>query len=330
MKKSISLIIIVLLLATLCVFSISCDKEEVEVTEISIVAPDGAPALAISSLIKDKEIDGIKVNANVVSASTIGQEAIKSDFAIMPVNAAAKLYNNGAKIKVVSTVTNGNLFILSSINNPDFSLQSLKGKMFYSIGQAAVPAAILISLLQNANIEYEEGEKAIENKVCIKYVADGAALLPFLMQAKQKGEEVYGLLAEPAVSKAVTKGLYNVADVQDLYKTMQGATTKGFAQAVLVCKSTTSEAVVKKVIKALQDNVAYVESNPQEAVRNISGIFATTLNEDISVDAIKGCNIRVDGFREGYSYIDLSLKAMNQADSSLVGEVPALDSGFYY
>lgn len=328
MKKSISLIIIVLLLATLCVFSISCDKE-IDGSEISIVAPDGAPALAISSLIKDKEVDGIKVNANVVSASIIGQEAIKSDFAIMPVNAAAKLYNNGAKIKVVSTVTNGNLFILSSIDNPDFSLQSLKGKMFYSIGEASVPAAILISLLQNANIKYEVGEKAIENKVCIKYV-DGAALLPFLMQAKQKGEEVYGLLAEPAVSKAVTKGLYNVADVQDLYKTMQGATTKGFAQAVLVCKSTTSEAVVKKVIKALQDNVAYVESNPQEAVRNISGIFATTLNEDISIDAIKGCNIRVDGFREGYSYIDLSLKAMNQADSSLVKEVPALDSGFYY
>ena len=40
--------------------------------------------------------------------------------------------------------------------------------------------------------------------------------------------------------------------------------------------------------------------------------------------------VKVDGFREGYSYIDLSLKAMNKADSSLVGEVPALDSGFYY
>ena len=55
MKKSISLIIIVLLLATLCVFSISCDKEEIDVSEISIVAPDGAPALAISSLIKDND-----------------------------------------------------------------------------------------------------------------------------------------------------------------------------------------------------------------------------------------------------------------------------------
>ncbi|MDE6614890.1 MAG: ABC transporter substrate-binding protein, partial [Clostridia bacterium] len=63
-------------------------------------SPDGAPALAIACLSdKVSTSDTIyELNKKIVPASIVGDEAVKSDLAIVPANLAAKLYNGGSDI----------------------------------------------------------------------------------------------------------------------------------------------------------------------------------------------------------------------------------------
>ena len=110
---------------------------------VKVVAPDGAPALAIAKFINDGENFGTNktFNYTVVSSDKIGGAVSKGtgDIVIIPVNAASKLYKANAnnKYKLVSVVTHGNLYIMSTekIN----SFKDLKDKTIGVIGQGLVP-----------------------------------------------------------------------------------------------------------------------------------------------------------------------------------------------
>ena len=149
--KKILVVLLIAILAISTVLLISCDKkEEVEElkSEYTIVAPDGAPAIAVSTFIKNTQVtDDYKVSASVVAPNLIKKEAIKSDFAIVPANVAATLFNAGEDCKLVASVTNGNMYILAKEQETNFTLENMKGKMLYTIGQGSVPALILLSIL---------------------------------------------------------------------------------------------------------------------------------------------------------------------------------------
>lgn len=329
MKKGLYLII-VLLLAISLVF-VAC-KEVEEEKEYSIVAPDGATALALASFVSDGKLTEAKtIKANVVSASAIAAEAIKSDFAIVPVNLAAKMYNNGAKIKVISTITNGNLFLVSSVQKENFTMQDMKGKMLYTIGQGAVPSMILLRLLQLNEIEYEVSDTPIEGKVAIKYCQDGPTLLPYIIEAKINGSEVYGMLAEPAVTKATEANkAHEVLDIQKEFKQKTNSTIDGFAQAVLIAKdeNASDENLVKAVVKKLQENDIFVVENTLEASNLIQDNFETTL-PILSKEVVERCNLKALRAKDNKDYIKTTLDAVYAINPNAVGQVPALDSGFY-
>lgn len=332
MKKGIFILFIVSVLIASFLF-VSCSKD-VEEKEYTIVAPDGATALALTSFIKDAKInDEAKMKAQIVTATQIAQEATKSDFAIVPANLAAKMYSNGAKIKVISTITNGNLYLMSSVQKENFTFEDLKGKILYSIGQAAIPSMILLSLLNANNIPYDlESEDAIAGSVVIKYCQDGATLLPNLVQAKQKGVEAYGLLADPAVTNAKNGGkAFEVLDIQQAYKDQTGSEVYGFAQAVLIAKEdiANNEKLVSAVVEKLQKNDTYVSENAQDAYGVISGAFATTLPKTLTNEIVARCNLKTLRAKDNKEYIKQTLDSIYSINKMAVGNVPALDSGFY-
>lgn len=76
----------------------------------TVYAPDGAPALCVASLI------GNDFDVKVVPASQIGAAITqeKADFAILPTNLAANLYNKGAMIKILGITSFGNLYIVGA------------------------------------------------------------------------------------------------------------------------------------------------------------------------------------------------------------------------
>ena len=135
----------------------------------TLVAPDGAPALAIANL--SERLGQIKLAKKVVAPSLIQDEALREgvDMAIVPANQAAKICNANGEYKMLATVTNGNLYVTSSIHAEVSGLRDLVGKMVYSIGQSSVPDIIFKSLLIGEGIEFEVGEKEKAGKVTVKY-----------------------------------------------------------------------------------------------------------------------------------------------------------------
>lgn len=110
---------------------------------VTVVAPDGAPALAIARFISENENFGTNkiFNYKVVNSSKIGGAVNQGvgDIVIIPVNAASKLYKANAndKYKLVSVVTHGNLYIMSTEKID--SVLELKDKTVGVIGQGLVP-----------------------------------------------------------------------------------------------------------------------------------------------------------------------------------------------
>ena len=110
---------------------------------IKVIVPDGAPALAIAKFISNDENFGTgkDFSYTVVAATNIGGAVQKGqgDIVIIPVNAASKLYKAHANdtYKLVSVVTHGNLYIMST-EKIQF-IKELKDKTVGVIGQGNVP-----------------------------------------------------------------------------------------------------------------------------------------------------------------------------------------------
>lgn len=131
-------------------------------SEVAVYAPDGAPALALAKLMAEENtFSQTSLTYNIVAADTIGArvsgENPAADICILPVNAASKLLGSGAKYKMLGTVTNGNLYILSkdgeTLTKDNLSL--LKGKTVGVINLANVPGITLKIILNKYGIPYE-------------------------------------------------------------------------------------------------------------------------------------------------------------------------------
>ncbi len=123
---------------------------------IKVVAPDGAPALAIAKFINNNEDFGTgkDFSYSVVASSNIGSfvQRGEGDIVIIPVNAATKLYKANASdtYKLVSVVTHGNLYIMSTEKIE--SIKDLKGKTIGVIGQGLVPDLTFKAILNKQGI----------------------------------------------------------------------------------------------------------------------------------------------------------------------------------
>ena len=131
-----------------------------------VVAPDGAPALALARLIYLQEqsiSQSREVEYRIVSATTIAsyvkntEEGKLGDIVILPVNAAAKLIGNGEKYQMVGVATHGNLYIVSNQGSIS-SLKDLQNKRIGVFGQGNVPDLTLRYLLNSNGIEYKQAD----------------------------------------------------------------------------------------------------------------------------------------------------------------------------
>lgn len=125
-------------------------------TKFSFYIPDGAPSLAFSKNIFDSlamdysgYFDFKVVNSNDITSYITGANdgGIRADFIVLPVNAGSKLYNGQVKYKMVASITNGNLFIVSKGKNKIESIKDLKDKTIGVTGEGLVPDITLKYLL---------------------------------------------------------------------------------------------------------------------------------------------------------------------------------------
>ena len=342
-KKSILLAAVVIALIAASIVGVAaCGK--VSEGKYVIVAPDGAPALAVSGMAGKEFVygEGVSVSAEVVSAGEIATRAATADMAIVPANVAAMLYNQGNDIKVVATVTHGNLYMVGKADTPAVTdLNQLKGQIVASIGQNSVPDSLFKAMLTKAGVEYVVAEDpanatATEGKVTLVYGADGSAVIPLVVT----GKAAYGIIGEPAVSTAAKgKGLTEKASLQELWNKANG-TEGGYSQAVLIMKSDLAEdtAFVSSLLSNLQNNAAKIVSGDEYARAAVAGIQnvyeATSLkSENMTADIIKRSNVKIVSVdtEEGFNELHSMLTTVAGVHAkSIGGSVPEKGSDFYF
>lgn len=325
MKKFIKIICII---SIVCIITVGLTACKADNDNYTLVAPDGAPALAVMNLF-GKDFAGAKIDISLTAATNIASSATEHDLAILPSNVAVNLFNGGRDIKMIGVVTFGNIYMISSLNNKVESLENLKGKLVYSIGQNSVPDFVFRSVLKNNDIDFEVGESAVEGKVVIKY-AQAPAIVQYLMQNKANGVEAYGIIAEPAVTNAVNKGLTQVFDLQELYN--NDGESYGYAQAVLIAspKAYNDRDFIKALVKQLANNEKYLLENYSEGYNNIKEKYpSTTLPEAMGETTVSKSNV---GFMSAKDAKESFIKLMNdilEINPTIIRNALPTDN-FYY
>ncbi len=332
MKKIFSILLAVIMIVSVLVVFVGCDKgKDLPTTTLTITAPDGAPALALGKILDGETPYNVKVNAQVVSSTELSAAVLKSDYAIVPANLAVNLFNKGKQIKLLSVVTNGNIYVVGNMTDKT-NFEDMVGKVVYSIGQGSVPDMIFQSILKSKGIEYVTSDTPVEGKIAIKYVSAGSQGIQSIMADKGKGILSYAVLGEPAVSAAKSKGASEQFDIQAEWQAVSGESQKGFAQAVLVAvgERCSDDELNKKMVEIFEKNDSYVVQNSQSVIEKIKEVYpSSSLPATLPSGVVERCNIKTLRASTHKAYIDKTFDAIMQINpQALGGKLPPAD--FYF
>ena len=227
MKKI--LFVLVGLILMLCV---ACSKTE---RELNIIAPNGAPGIALADLCYNENNYNIEVNktADALKAAFATKEA---DIILAPVNLGATMYKSQPNYLLASVITWGNLYLASQ--KADFKLADLNGADVIFFGQGTINDAIVKYVLSSNDI------------VCNNISYLGSTQLT--VQQLLADENAIVLVAEPALSQAKSQNSkINSISIQQLYEAASGSNS--YPQAGCFVNIQTVEEDKKAIDNFLED-----------------------------------------------------------------------------
>ncbi len=314
MKKFLATAIALTIGAAACVFT-ACAGENDDGT-YTVYAPDGAPALALANAVNedDDRYDFRIVASNAITAQVQGEEPA-ADFCILPVNVAAKLLGKGETYQMLGTVTNGNMYLLTTGDNPEITtdnLSTLVGKTVGVVQLNNVPGLTFQAVLSRNDIDYQilgNDVEAASDKVNLQAFADASTVTP------ASGCDYY-LCPEPAATEKInrTASSANPFKLAGSLQTLYDG-ENGYPQAVLVAKTSVIEeakSVVDTFITYMEgsadflasasaaDVVALLEDCYTEGMTpslNANNLNATVIaNCSVYFTAAQDCKSRVNAF----------------------------------
>ena len=314
MKKFLATAIALTIGVAACVFT-ACAGENDDGT-YTVYAPDGAPALALANAVNedDDRYDFRIVASNAITAQVQGEEPA-ADFCILPVNVAAKLLGKGETYQMLGTVTNGNMYLLTTGGNPGITtdnLSTLVGKTVGVVQLNNVPGLTFQAVLSRNDIDYQilgNDVEAASDKVNLQAFADASTVTP------ASGCDYY-LCPEPAATGKIN-GTASSANPFKLAGSLQTLYDgeNGYPQAILVAKTSVIEeakSVVDTFITYMEgsadflasasaaDVVALLEDCYTEGMTpslNANNLNATVIaNCSVYFTAAQDCKSRVNAF----------------------------------
>ena len=327
MKKLLAILLALTFAFPLFTFT-ACGSEEkekysgepAEKAELTVYAPDGAPALAISKFISDKEDFGTGANMtyNVIAADTLQAVVGTGDIIVMPINLATKIYK-AKGYKMAGVVTHGNLYLMAK---EDLTLDALKGKVVGVANLANVPGLTFKAVLAANGIEFETSDEAVEGKVALKGYTGQE-----LMVALKTGAVSVGLLPEPVASKLVsTTPEFNFAlDLQALYD----AEEKAYPQAVVMVKNEVI-AAYPELIKNFGDKIAagvtWIKNNQEAAVEAVASVLAegvtqSMTNANLTAEVVDNCKIYFEAAISAQNSVNKYIAEIRKINEAAANEV---------
>lgn len=248
-----------------------------------MAGPTGFSSVALS-LNEGRIADNLKVTMSVFPSpnEVIARLANgELDFASLPTNVAANLYNKGVKVKLAAVIGNGMLSVLSS-DGSVASVQDLLGRTVHVPGAGSTPDQMSQLLLQKAGL-------VAGKDVILDYSVAAPAQLAQLVIA---GKVSLAVLPQPFVSMILGRSpnAREVVDVQELYSQLSGVPT--YPMSVLVVSESFAKnhpLALAVVLKAYEESVAWVNADPKAAGLAIeaAGIMASAM----ATPAIPSCNL---------------------------------------
>ncbi len=238
------------------------------------------------------------------------------DFACLPTNVAANLYNKGVKVKLAAVIGNGMLSVISSDGSVK-GVEDLLGKTVHVPGAGSTPDQMAQLLLRQAGL-------VAGKDVVLDYSVAAPAQLAQLTIA---GKVDLVMLPQPFVSLIFSKSAKacEVVDVQALYESLSGL--ENYPMTVLVVANQFAKnhpRALAQVLKAFEESVNWVNSDPQAAGKAIEaiGIMAA----EMATPAIPSCNMVFVPSQEAKAEVQAYYTFLHSfSPASIGGSVPAED-----
>ncbi|MHB8125446.1 MAG: ABC transporter substrate-binding protein [Desulfitobacteriaceae bacterium] len=323
MRKTLVLIVgIFLVLFTVA----GCMPEQnSEKVTVNIAGLQGPTSIGMIKMIEDNPSFGQNVEGKYLVAQSpeimVSKLLAKEvDFATIPINLAAKIYNNGVDYKFAAMSTWGVLYVVGSETGIK-EWKDLKGKTINSIGKGTTPDFVFRYLLKKNGLDPEKDVK-------IDYSMEQVELAEAVIADMVK----LALLPEPFVTMTMTnnKDIAIVLNLQDeWYKTTDGKIP--FAQSGLVVRGEFAQKhpdIVAIVLEEYKKSIDWVNNNPSEA-----GILVEKhkigMKAKIAELAIPRCNQSYKDAQTSKEAVNAYLKVIYDFSAKDIGgKLP--DEKFYY
>ena len=306
----------------------------------TVYAPDGAPALALANAI-DKTEETFEYH--IVASSTIAAQVTGSDpaadFCVLPVNAAAKLLGTGETYKLLGTVTNGNMYFLTTGDNAPVtkeSLSSLTGKTVGVVQLSNVPGLTFQAALKAAGVSYQtltSETQPASDKVNLKPIQDASS------GVTPAGGCDYYLCPEPAASAKV-KGTASSPDPLKPAGSLQAiyGEGEGYPQAVLVAKTSVighsyGAAMAEDMIGYMEGSAQFLANTPAaDVVALLDGKYTEGMTPSLNAnnltdEVIANCSVRFTPAQDCKTAVNAFLAELIAIDPAFTS---AVADAFYY
>ena len=323
MKKVLSLVLTVLLVAAL-MLTVGCAKEpEYEAADISVACMTGPTGVGMAKLMADSDAKSTANNYTFTvagDATGINEKFVKGEINIasVPTNVAATLYNKtNGKVRILAVNTYGVLSILAKDSSID-SIEDLKGKTIYSTGKGQNPEFIFKYILEKNGINPE-------TELTINYVS-GTDLVAKLVS----GEAEVALAPEPAATTVLVKNkeLNRVLSINDEWSKVSDTTLMMGCVIALDSYVAENEAAVEKFLEEYKASIEFAKTNVDEAAKHCA-TYKITASEAIAKKAIPTCNLCYVTGKDMKTNVNGYLNVLFTADKNAVGGAMPADD-FYY
>lgn len=320
MNKRYCVILAVLLCAAGITAQGARDAFPAETPEVRVAVLQGPTGFAMARVL-DAGAEGLEIRSEVLPSP---QEAVarmakgELDYALLPANLAAVVYNRGLAYRPAAVTGLGMNFLMS--RDPSVrSWEDLQGKSIHVPGRGATPDYITSYILR---------QKGIADSVALDYSVTSAAQLAQLIIA---GNVTHAVLPEPFATASQLRGDGNISrslDMQEAWKEIQG-TDDVYPMTVLMVRSAFEQqhpAAADAMLAAVEDSIDWVLEHPQDASLIIEefGILASSMAEP----AIPNSNLVYLPIEQAQHALQDFFQVLYGFDpASIGGSLP--DEGFY-